>query len=365
EALVMAALSKDANARPQSMKEFGQTLDGMLGIEHSGKTTVASAVTPAHAKTQRQPAAASATVPMPAQSVPSPVVRSGKGSPVLGIVAGVVVLLLGGGAAGWYFLMGPGSAGGQTTVDDANIAANVETVATSADVPNDEDNTPPGMNDVELPPGPDSLAANPGAAEVAADAGPSSGKGGNSRIAKAKQLAASGQVNPSQLNQAQLKNVNLTDEQKKKIQDAAASGKVPEGVKVPENLQVPDDLKQKLAETIGASGGSSGCRIVARGGENASSLSRGLKRKLAALKNCIEDGTDSSAYAFSISSGSKDLSGVSISQSGNSAQANCIKGIISKTKMVSSSDADESGTITFTTEKSGGEVSKCVGVVKL
>ena len=360
EALVMAALSKDANSRPQTMKEFGQALDGFLGVNHSGKTTVASAVAPSHAKTQMQPTSASGTMPMPAQSAPSPIVQQKKGIPVIGILAGVVVLVLAGGAAGWYFLMGPGSGKTPSAVaDGGNTGANVETVATSVDTPND-DNTPPGADDMELPPGPESLVANPGAAEVGADEGPSSGNSTASRINRAKQIAASGQVN-----QEQLKNVKLTDAQKKQIQDAAASGKVPDGVTIPDNVQVPEDLKERLAEKLGAATGGSSCRITAKGGANANNLARALKRRQTAIKGCIQDGTDSSSFSFSISSGSKNLSGVSIGQSGNSSQANCIKAIISSTKMITVSDADDNGTISINTAKSDGEVSKCVGIVKL
>ena len=360
EALVMAALSKDAAARPQSMREFGQALDGFMGIAHSGKTTVAavsSQVSPV--ATQQQPTVSSGTVPMPAQSAPTPIVRPRKSSPVAGVVAGVAVLLLAGAGAGWYFLMGPGSVAG-TVEDSPGATAVAGVVPTAGETGDTSGNIPPGADEIQNPPGPESLSANPGGAELAGDSGPSSGKSGAGRINQVKKLAESGQIS-----QDQLKDVKVSDETKKKIKDAAESGKIPDDVQVPGNVQIPDELKKSLAERLAGAKGGSNCIINAKGGKNATSIKRALSRKQAAIQKCIQDGNDASTYSFSISNGSKNLSGVSVSKSGNSAQSSCIKAILSGLKMVSASDADGNGTFTFNTQKSGDDLGKCSGMVKL
>lgn len=357
EALVMASLSKDANSRPQTMKDFGQALDRYVGQEHSGNTTVASVV--ASAGTAKMPATASGsgTMPMPAQSAPSPVLRQPKkSSPMMGVAVGVAVLLLAGAGGAWYFLMGPGSATNVVT-DNPGTVATAQAVPTSGAA--SADSTPPGADDIELPPGPESLAANPGGADMEADDGPASKGGTGGRISQVKKLANSGQIDKDQL-----KNVKVSKETQEKIKKAAESGQVPDGVKIPDNIQVPDEVKKKLAEQLGSVGGGK-CMINYSGKAIGQAISRALKRKQNAIKNCAVDGSDSSSFSFSISSGSSSLSGVSVKKSGNGGQADCLKSILSGLKMVSPADTDGNGTVIFNTKKSDGEVTRCTGTVKI
>ncbi|MBN2344189.1 MAG: protein kinase [Deltaproteobacteria bacterium] len=348
EAVVMGALSKSADDRPQTMKEFRAALDRLIGIEHSGKTTVAAVVN-SGAATSAQTQKSAATMPMPATSAPTPVVRQKSSSPVIGIIAGVMVLLVAGGGAAWYFLMGPGVATPDTTVPVTNT---VETVSTSGQ--STADDTPPEAGDDNAPPGPESLSANPEGDIVANEPAGSSSSGGTaSKIQQAKQSIGNGNLN----------NVNVSAETKKKLEEAAKNGKIPEGTEIPAGVTIPEGMKEKLESQLGAQA-SGRCMVNANGGKDATTVSRALKTKQSALKACIQDGTNVAAVSFSLTEGQKTLSGIS-TKNGNAAQANCLKAILSGLKLSAPSGKDATGTVRFNTEKSGSEVTKCVGIVRL
>ncbi len=106
-AVVMAALEKEASARPQSMRELGQKLVQAAGLGSAG--TIRQPAASPSAKTLPQTAiSASASKAKSAPKSKAAPDAAKKPFPLVPVVI-VALVLAGGGAAAWYFTAGPGA----------------------------------------------------------------------------------------------------------------------------------------------------------------------------------------------------------------------------------------------------------------
>ena len=111
EEAVMRTLAKEADQRPQSMKELGDLMRAALG--QAPTEQMAAAVAGGVAPTVRSdamgaplPGTVESSTPMIANEPPPKKANVGM---IVGILVGGLVFFGGGGAAAWYFLLGPGA----------------------------------------------------------------------------------------------------------------------------------------------------------------------------------------------------------------------------------------------------------------
>ncbi len=337
EALVMKTLAKDAAERPQTMKELGHALDALIGIGHSGKTTVAGAVPVGLEGGSFEGAGAVGT---PSAGITGMTERRGSG-PVVAIVVVAALLLLAAGAGAWYFLVGPGAA--SPDADDTGEAG----TAVEAPVPPD---SLPGDGDA-----PDGNTGDDGKAAATEDPAPTPGTTADSDKADSDATAAADMAKDETTKTTGKSGTGT----KKKTPTDSGSGTTP----ATGGGEGEGDGRTTLADRL--AGGGDSCSISAAGDKSATYLARALRKQESAMKACVQDGTISSTFGYTMAEGSSTLSGVAVSSAGNAAQAACVLKILKAARLVKPAEVSKSGTVNFSTVRTGGVLSQCRGTVQL
>jgi serine/threonine protein kinase len=342
ETLVMKTLEKEADKRPQTMKELGAALDELAGVPNSAGTTASGPAASANISS-------GATIPMPAQNSSSTGGSSKKGG-MAGIVIVLIILLAAGGGAAWYFVMGPGAVKKTKRVATAAAAAGVAKTAAAVPVVPPPAATAAQMATAQPAPAP----AGPGTLSVipTVENNKKSGKkssGGSAGHVKKKPSSGSGKNNGGGKNN----------------KNSPGATKPPVNSNDLNNLKIPDNIKNKIPSDISTAKKDIPCSISSGGTPESGQVAAAVRRRQRAIKLCVQDGKKSvSIISYEVKAGAKPLNGLRRKASSNNSQAECIIKILKTAKLPKPAQANTQGTIRFDMERTGGELKKCKITVK-
>jgi serine/threonine protein kinase/ribosomal protein L40E len=332
ESLVMSALEKEPEKRPQTMKEFGHALDSMIGITHSGKTTVAGAIS-----FNEQGSRTTEPSPADTDSFDTDTYSSkGSSNKTALLLIGIVILISAAGAA-WFFT------GGLTNKDgNEKIIAKEETRPTGAVTDTDSVKNTETENSTET---------------TEKDSSPEdSDATGNSDAQSNDKTSAS----PKNNTQNKTASNNPRPEDPKPADPKPADPK-PEDPKPADPKPEEDTGKGTILDNLSKD---NSCIFSSKKGKTGTYIVRALRQNQKAVEKCIKNGSNISSFSYKVQSGQKKLTSISKKSSVDAQESTCLEGVVKRITLTKPAPESQTGTIVFSTEYSGGVIKKCRGTVQ-
>ncbi|MBN2802184.1 MAG: protein kinase [Deltaproteobacteria bacterium] len=335
ESLVLSALEKEPDKRPQTMKEFGHALDSMIGITHSGKTTVAGAITfdePGSRITEPSP---------DTDSFDTDTYNARGNSNKAAILLIAIVLLLSAAGVAWFFTGGFANKDAKDADEKNNAKEDTKLAATDSDngaikTTDTENSTDTTENDSSL---------------TDSDSAENSEKQSNDKSSSVKNIIKQ----PADSRPADPKPADP------KPADPKPADPKPADPKPADPKPETDTGNGTVLDNI--SKGST-CIFSSKNGKTGAYIVRSLRTSQKAVEKCIKNGSNISSFSYKIQSGQRKLSSISKKSSVNAQETTCLEGVVKRIQLAKPAPESQTGTIVFSTEYSDGVIKKCKGTVQ-